>query len=191
MLLPKVLHTNMCRSHRQRKMSYLLCRDRGCTILFSCPFSQTARHGGRNPMVQLPGRLRPDDCWSPGAEASLAIQGDFVSKTSKPTHQPQTCFKEFSFCQGGDGKLLEGKKNLQTTQISFVKCFETVLRIAAQILQSNKRKTTVLSQFSVRGRKDFTPVGGHAVNGHQQRVRRQQVKTQSVTFHTQMEFPKG
>lgn len=110
----------------------------------------------------------------------MAIQGDFVSKTSKPTNQPQTCFKEFSFCQGGDGKLLEGKKNLQTTQISFVKCFETVLRIAAQILQSNKRKNTVLSQFSVRGRKDFTPVGGHAVNGHQQRVRRQRASKDLV-----------
>lgn len=57
----------MCRSRRQRKMFYLHCTDRGCTILFSCPSSQTSRHGGRNPMVQRPGRLRPEDCWSPGA----------------------------------------------------------------------------------------------------------------------------
>lgn len=65
-------------------------------------------------------------CWRP----AWAIQGNFVSKTSKQTNQPQICVKEFFFCQGGDGRILEGKKNVQTTQISFVKCFETVLRIA-------------------------------------------------------------
>lgn len=131
MLLPKVPHMNMCRSHRQRKMFYLYCTDRGCTILFSCPFSQTARHGGRNPMVQLPGRLRPGDCWSPGAGGQHGNTGRLCLQNKQANTPTPNMFQGIFLLPGRRWESFGREKNLQTTQISFVKCFETILRIAA------------------------------------------------------------
>lgn len=121
----------------------------------------------------------------------MAIQGDFVSKASKRTEQPQTCFKGIFLWPGRRWESFEREKNLQVTQISFVKCFEMALRIAAQILQSNERKKIVLCQFSVGGTKDLIPMGGHglrvqaqnAANGHQQWIRgSEQMKIQVHHF---------
>lgn len=181
----------MCRSRRQRKMFYLHCTDRGCTILFSCPSSQTSRHGGRNPMVQRPGRLRPEDCWSPGAGGQHGNIGRLCLQSKQANKPTPNMLQGIFLWPGGRWESFGREKNLQVTQISFVKCFEMALRIAAQILQSNERKNIVLSQFSVRGTKDLIPMGGHglrvqaqnAVNGHQQWIRgSEQMKIQVHHF---------
>lgn len=150
MLLPNVLSVNMCRGHRRRKISYIhwinilhtlekhitYTGQTSAVLLSSLAYlpKQLGMVEGTL-WSQLPGRPRGEDCWSPGAGGQHGQhRGTLSPKQGSKQTNPKYVLRNFSFSRE------EMENKVQTTQISFVKCFEIVLRNAVLITQSKKHK---------------------------------------------------
>lgn len=153
MLLPKVPHINMCRKEPQTEENVLLQLHRQrlyySLLLPILPDSQT---WWQDPCGPAPREAEAKTAGAQVLEASMAIQGGSLQnrQADKPT---TNMFLGIFLLPGRRWESLGREKNVQTTQISFVKYFETVLRIAAQILQSNKRRTQYFLSFLSEGQK--------------------------------------